>query len=579
MKNLTFISTLLLCCVFGYGQTLPIDFENGVNTSDFVDFDGGVAAVISNPFSDATNSSAQVARIVRDGGEIYAGSKIVLSNNLDFSSLTKISMDVYTTAPVGTAIKFKLENDTSAFEADAMTTQTGSWETLEWVFSGAGNDFNEIVFMFDFGNVGDGSLYSTFYFDNISQIAGPPNPVPASLPIYFENDVVTTDFGSFGGAAASVIPNPESSGINTSATVGQFVKNGGEFWAGSYLRLDQDLDLSTNWVISMKIFTTAPVGTRIKVELENENGKYNVDYVTTTTGVWEMATWNFYGITNDYDTFILLFDFGNVGDGSATSTFLFDDIELISGPVIPDARSFDLPLDLESGFATSDLRDFYGGESDIVPNPFVDAVNPSATVGRFIRSGGAPWAQSRIILNHVLDFSTQAGLSMKVYTDAPIGTQLKFKVHNEGDSFANEKDILTTVSGAWETYTWDFAGDPAVYDRITLMLGYDVINDASTNATFYFDDITQVPGTLGTTEVDAPKILLYPTLAKDFIIIETDGSAQNSIQIYDITGKMILSQSLLQPKQNIDTSNLLRGMYLARIVTESGVNVKRFLIQ
>ncbi|MGB5981360.1 MAG: T9SS type A sorting domain-containing protein [Nonlabens sp.] len=579
MKICTLISSLLLCGVFGFGQTLPIDFENGVNTSSFVDFDGGVAAVTSNPLSDATNSSAQVARIVRDGGEIYAGSKIVLSNNLDFSSLTKISMDVYTTAPVGTTIKFKLENDTSSFEADAVTTQSGSWENLEWVFAGAGNDFNEIVFMFDFGNVGDGSTNSTFYFDNISQIAGPPNPVPASLPINFENDVVTTDFRGFGGASTSVIPNPQVSTANNSATVGQFVKNGGEFWAGSYLQLDQDLDLSTNWVIQMKVFTQAPIGTRLKLELENEDGKYNVDYVTTTTAAWETASWNFNGTASDYDIFILLFDFGNVGDGSAASTILFDDIELVSGPVIPAAGSFSLPLDFESGFETSDLRDFYGGESDIIQNPFVDNENPSATVGRFIRSGGAPWAQSRIILNNILDFSNQAGLSMKVYTDAPVGTQLKLKVHNEGDGFANEKDILTTVSGAWETYTWDFAGDPAVYNRITLMLGYDVLNDASTNATFYFDDITQVPGTLGVADTNALATLLYPTLAQDIITIETDGSVKNSVQIYDITGKMILSQNLMKPKQNIDTSNLLRGIYLARIITESGVNVKRFLIQ
>ena len=81
---------------------LPIDFETTPTTSDFIDFDGGVASVISNPQVSGLNTSASVAQIVRNGGQIWAGSKLILENNLDFSVLSVISMKVYTTAPVGT---------------------------------------------------------------------------------------------------------------------------------------------------------------------------------------------------------------------------------------------------------------------------------------------------------------------------------------------------------------------------------------------------------------------------------------------------------------------------------------------
>ena len=83
-----------------HSQTLPFDFEDSLSSSNFVDFSGGGAIVMANPFSGGINTSDSVARIIRNGGQIWAGSKIILSANLDFSVLTKISMKVYSTAPI-----------------------------------------------------------------------------------------------------------------------------------------------------------------------------------------------------------------------------------------------------------------------------------------------------------------------------------------------------------------------------------------------------------------------------------------------------------------------------------------------
>ena len=118
-------------------------------------------------------------------------------------------MKVYTTAPIGTVVKLKLEGSGPAADVDAATTVSGAWETLEWVFVGTENNLNEVVFMFDFGNVGDGSPSSTFYFDDVEQVSGPIATVPTSLPIDFETGVVDTDFLNFSGAIASVIANPQ----------------------------------------------------------------------------------------------------------------------------------------------------------------------------------------------------------------------------------------------------------------------------------------------------------------------------------------------------------------------------------
>ena len=283
MKFFFFLITLFLSLNLN-SQSLPINFEGDITTSDFSDFDGGTAIVISNPSTSGINTSNNVGQIIRDGGKTWAGSKIILTNNLDFSVLTKITMKVYTSAPIGTTVKFKLEGSGPNAEADAYTTVTNTWETLEWVFLGVPNNLNEIVFMFDFGNVGDGSINSTFYFDDIEQIQGPIAPIPTSLPINFESNIVDTDFLNYSGATASIVSNPQVDGTNSSAKVGQIIKDGGQFWAGSKILLQNTIDFSSKWHISMKIYTTAPIGTRIKLELENENEKTNLDYITTISG-------------------------------------------------------------------------------------------------------------------------------------------------------------------------------------------------------------------------------------------------------------------------------------------------------
>lgn len=490
MKLLTLLLPLLAFS-YGYTQSLPVDFEGNVTTSDFTDFEGGNAEVIANPFRTGINTSNTVARIIRSEGEIWAGSKIALSSNLDFSQLTKITMKVYTTAPVGTTVKFKLEGSGPAVEVDAFTGTSGTWETMEWIFAGTPNNLNELVFMFDFGNLGDSTASSTFYFDDIEQVQGPPAPVPTSLPIDFETGVVSSDFLDFSGGTASVISNPQQSGSNTSSMVGQIVRNNGYKWAGSKILLTENLDLSTQWHISMKVYTDAPVGTRVKLQLEGPASATTLDVLTTATGEWETLDWNFDGQPNDFNRVSFMFDFGKVGDGSATSTFLFDDVQQLVGPAIPDPNPTSFPIDFEENIVSTDFISEFGAIATVIPNPHKTGINSSETVAQFIRSGGQAWARSKIILTDFIDYTTLSSITMMVYTEAPVGTLLKLKVESTEAAYANERDVRTTASGEWARYSWDFAGDPPVYNVVTIMFAYGPIGDASPNSTFLIDNIEQ----------------------------------------------------------------------------------------
>jgi hypothetical protein len=571
----------LLSGYFGYAQGLPIDFEGDITASDFIDFDGGTADVVANPMAAGINTSETVGVIVRDGGAIWSGSKIALAENLDFSVLTVITMKVYTTAPAGTLVKLKLEGALPFTEVNAFTTTSGAWETLEYIFVGTGNHLNELVFMFDFGNTGDGSENSTFYFDDIEQIAGPPAPIPATLPLDFESGTVSTDFLNFSGAAVTVVPNPQVDAVNPSNTVGQMVRDGGDFWAGSQILLANDLDLSTMWHISMKVFTTAPAGTRMKLELQGPEGSSNLDYLTTTSGEWETITWNFYGQDADYDRILFMFDFGNVGNGSAASIFLFDDVMQFVGPALAAPVPATLPVDFENSVVTTDFTNFFGAITRVIPNPQVDDANPSATVGEFVRSGGAPWAQSKLELTEFMDFPNFNFVSMKVYTEAPVGTLLKLKVESTQSGAANEKNVYTVASGEWATYSWDFSsGDPPIYNVLTPMLGYATVNNASPAATFLFDDIELTSTAVGVN--DAPGIeglACYPNPTKDRFIIATEQDAILELALYDVRGNEVIVLRPNSQNVTIDVTGFASGLYIAKVSTTKGVNSIKLMVE
>ena len=167
---------------FGQNEVgLPIDFELGddliqIDSSNFVNFNGGVFEVLVNPYQYEENDSKWVGKITRNLGDIWAGSKIQLDANLNFSLSTLISMKVYTQAPIGTQIKLKIEDPEyidlgdPSFEIDAWTTVTNAWETIVFDFEDCPPIFNNIAFMFDFNTIGDGSSASTFYFDDVMQL-------------------------------------------------------------------------------------------------------------------------------------------------------------------------------------------------------------------------------------------------------------------------------------------------------------------------------------------------------------------------------------------------------------------------
>lgn len=189
----------------------------------------GAATVIDNTQSSGINTSATVAQIVRNGGATWGGSKLVLNDKIDFSVGNAISMKVFSTR-IGVPVLFKLEGDAQT-EVSVNTTVANEWETLIWDFTGEpSGTFNTLVFMFDFGTVGDGSANSTFLFDDIEQVDNTGGLSQIDLPVTFEDETVNYTMTDFGGNA-SVLGEDPSVPTNTVSITTKTA--GAETWAGT----------------------------------------------------------------------------------------------------------------------------------------------------------------------------------------------------------------------------------------------------------------------------------------------------------------------------------------------------------
>ena len=340
MKKL-FISIILLSTInFFSAQSLPIDFESGlIVTSTFVNFDGGTASVVANPQSSGINVSSKVAKIVRNGGATWAGSKVILSSNLDFSTNSVIGMKVYTSAPVGTTIKFKLEGGGNT-ERDVQTTVSNAWEELKWDFTGEPSNFNTLVFMFDFGNVGDGTVNSTFLFDDIQQIYAGSQ---LDIPVTFEDNSINYTTTDFGGNVSQMVVDP----MNVNNKVIEVVKTtSAATWAGTTIGTPAGFTTNIPLTLNSSIMTvrvwSPDAGTPIRLKVEDSNDPtHTCETETNTTigGGWETITFDFsnqapgtellsigLGFGWTYNMASIFFNFGTEGIVAGEKTYYFDDV-------------------------------------------------------------------------------------------------------------------------------------------------------------------------------------------------------------------------------------------------------------
>jgi hypothetical protein len=314
--------------------TLPLSFESSNTSYNFINFDGGNSTVINNPDASGINTSDKVVRMVKSGGQPWGGSLIGLSSPIDFSENKIFRMKVWSPR-AGAKVLLKVENASNPginFEKEVSTTVANTWEDLVFDYSAinASNVYNNIVIIFELGTVGDGSSNFTFFYDDIRLTNSAPTDI--ALPLNFESSTLNYNFTNFNGGNASVVTNPDQSGINTSSRVGKMVKGPGEPWGGAWIGLTNPINFSSSKTFKVKVWSPRE-GAKLLLKVENQNDggiSFEREVSTTVANGWEELTFDFNAINtaNTYQKIVLIFDLGTVGDGSSNFTFYFDDIRL-----------------------------------------------------------------------------------------------------------------------------------------------------------------------------------------------------------------------------------------------------------
>lgn len=402
-----------------------------------------------------------------------------------------------------------------------------------------------------------------------------------SLPIDFENSVVvTSDFTDFDGGIATVIPNPQSTTLNSSATVAQIVRNGGQIWSGSKILMAANLDFSSLSSISMQVFTSAPIGTTVKMKLEGM-GAVERDAFTTVSNQWETLTFDFTGIPADFNYIVFMFDYGNVGDGTANSTFLFDDIIQFS-----PGTQIDLPVNFEGNTVNYAMSDFGGNVSSLE----VDPTDPSNNVMKVTKTAtSATWAGTTIstpsgFATDIPLTLTDSKMNVRVWSpDAGILVQLKVEDANN-NTHTCETQTPTTVAGGWEILEFDFSNEaPGTaqlsvglsmgwkYTMASIFFNIGVDGATAGEKTYYFDDVKFGPNTVGLSEFSAGDFEVFPNPSSDFWFISSVNNSIKELKLRDVQGKLILHQEVNSSEVRIESTTFTRGLYFAEIHSELGI--------
>jgi len=207
--------------------------------------------------------------------------------------------------------------------------------------------------------------------DDIQQVAGNIAPQRPGLPITFEAGTTPDHFFSFESATMDIVANPTSDATNNSSLVGKIVRYLGAPYGGSVITFANNIDFANHPQITMKVWTSAPVGTYVTLKAEKPFWGEERSVQTTKTEQWELLTFDFTNAPTDMPSLAFLFDFSagstNVGDGTATSTFYFDEIKFANVPLGSEALGELAPI-------------------KIYPNPTTDHWNLSFANGEILHA-------------------------------------------------------------------------------------------------------------------------------------------------------------------------------------------------
>ena len=531
-----------------------------VASTTFVSFDETTAPTLtgfggaedSTVVVDPAGGTNKVAKIVKSAtAETWAGTTVsVCANNaiatIPFSATNKTLTARVWAPAAGLQIRMKVEDatdGTKSVETEATTTVANGWQTLSFDFANqaAGTaalnlatTYNKVSVFFSFGQSGvQAGSAKTYYLDDIA-FSGSSFTAScggtsgggggASTTTITMDEATAPVLTGFGGAEDATIVTDPAGGTNK---VAKIVKSGtAETWAGTTISTGANFSISTiafsatNKTITLRVYAPAS-GKPVRLKVENAaNAGVSVETEATTTSTgWQTLTFNFANqaagtaaldLAATYNKLSVFPNFGTSGANGGGGTWYFEDVAYpvagSGGSGGGGGTSSWTPVDFDVTSTTYTLTGFGGAEDATL---VTDPAGGTNKVAKIVKSGTAEtWAGTTISTGAnfsvaTIPFSATAKtMTLRVYSPAA-GKPVRVKVENAADPAKSvETEANTTVAGAWQTLTFNFANQAAgtaaldlatTYNKVSVFPNFGTSGANGGGGTWYFDDLTFVP--------------------------------------------------------------------------------------
>ena len=219
----------------------------------------------------------------------------------------------------------------------------------------------------------------------------------------------------------------------------------------------------------------------------------------------------------------IFFNFGTDGATAGSQTYYFDDV-MFGQPVVTLAQ-IDLPVTFEDPLVDYTVTDFGNNVSTMI----VDPTLPTNMVMEVVKPITAPvWAGTTISTTagfaSVIPLTlTETEMTVRVWSPTA-GTPIRLKVENASNNQETcETEAITTVAGAWETLTFNFANEAAgtatlangisngwVFNMASIFFNFGTGGATAGSKTYYFDDVQMaLPCTTTTSSITETALDVY----------------------------------------------------------------------
>lgn len=137
-------------------------------------------------------------------------------------------------------------------------------------------------------------------------------------------------------------------------------------------------------------------------------------------------------------------------------------------------------------------------------------------------------------------------------------------------NWVDSTNTVTYLSDSTDAHPWSKPVQTTIY-YVTKTQGTNVFKDTVTVYVIGGVGIQQVAG-------NNMQIKIYPNPNKGNFLIETNTTEEQTLQIFDVTSKMVLNQNI-NGKTNIDASNLDNGMYFIQVKTKENIYKQKIIVQ